>query len=307
MIFSEPVTWLRSVSLSSGCCMVRPFIGTLERLLIKMIALDLDGTLAVENHQVLPATRVALEALHVDGVEVVIATGRRYRTTRYVIENLGFDVCAVCNGGALVKAPQQETLHADQLDVDPVLGFARSVGLTLFAFLEADNLGGPDFVIDGHTRWNELTQTYFANNRQWAESSDVLAGEARYLTAGIFDTRAKLSHFAEEIARLFPGCYNTIVMPHLDSGYYYCEISAYHTNKWHGLTKLHEHLGVTAAQTCAVGDQLNDMAMVQAAGVGVAMGNAHAELKKVARFTCGDHVNNGILEVVRYIRDTNAG
>ena len=51
-----------------------------------MIALDLDGTLAVENHQVLPATRDALKDLHFNGVEVVIATGRRYRTTRLVIE-----------------------------------------------------------------------------------------------------------------------------------------------------------------------------------------------------------------------------
>ena len=83
--------------------------------MIKMIALDLDGTLAIDNHQVSPATREALTALHDGGVEVVIATGRRYRTTRYVIENLGFDVFAVCNGGALIKHADTETLHAETL------------------------------------------------------------------------------------------------------------------------------------------------------------------------------------------------
>ena len=85
--------------------------------MIKMIALDLDGTLALANHEVSPATKDALTNLHADGVEVVIATGRRYRTTRFVMDNLGFDVFAVCNGGALVKAPDQSTLHAEVLDV----------------------------------------------------------------------------------------------------------------------------------------------------------------------------------------------
>ena len=80
---------------------------------IKMLALDLDGTLAIDNHQVLPATRDALKHLHDADVEVVIATGRRYRSTRYVIDNLGFEVFAVCNGGALVKMP--DTLRYDHM------------------------------------------------------------------------------------------------------------------------------------------------------------------------------------------------
>ena len=60
--------------------------------MIRMIALDLDGTLAIADHQVSSATRTALLELHEGDTEVVIATGRRYRTTRFVIENLGFDV-----------------------------------------------------------------------------------------------------------------------------------------------------------------------------------------------------------------------
>jgi HAD superfamily hydrolase (TIGR01484 family) len=58
---------------------------------IKLIALDLDGTLALPNHQVSPATREGLHQLQDDGVEVVIATGRRYRSALYVIDNLGLE------------------------------------------------------------------------------------------------------------------------------------------------------------------------------------------------------------------------
>ena len=97
-----------------------------------MIALDLDGTLALQNHEVSPLTRDALDDLHHNGVEVVIATGRRYRTTRYVIENLGFDVFAVCNGGALVKAPDQSTVYNENFSILPFLMLTRELNLTLF-------------------------------------------------------------------------------------------------------------------------------------------------------------------------------
>ena len=54
-----------------------------------------------------------------------------------------------------------------------------------------------------------------------------------------------------------------------------------------------------------MGDQLNDIAMVTAAGHGVAMGNGHKDLKKVARFVCGDNTEDGILDVVNYIHKVN--
>ena len=273
--------------------------------MITMIALDLDGTLAIENHQILPATRDALEDLHSNGVEVVIATGRRYRTTRLVIQSLGFDVYAVCNGGALVKGPEQSTLHAENYDVTAVTELARELGLTLFAQRDAHELGGADFIIDTGSNWNDVTHAHFNNNSEWAEKADLLASEPAYLVSGAFDREPALNELSREIAGRFPGIYNTIILPLLDSGHFYCEISPKHIDKWHGLTKLHEHLGIEAEHTCTVGDQLNDMAMVTAAGHGVAMGNGHEDLQKVARFICGDNKEDGILDVVNYIHDIN--
>jgi len=270
-----------------------------------MIALDLDGTLAIENHQILPATRDALDDLRSNGVEVVIATGRRYRTTRFVIENLGFDVYAVCNGGALVKGPDQSTLHTENYDVSPVTELARTLGMTLFAQRDAHELGGADFIIDAHSKWNEATLAHFNNNSKWAAKADLLGSEREYLVAGVFDKESALNELASEIASRFPDIYNTIVVPHLDSGHFYCEISPKHIDKWHGLTKLHEHLDIEAEHTCTVGDQLNDMAMVKAAGHGIAMGNGHEDLQKVARFICGHNQEDGILDVVKYIHDIN--
>ena len=81
-----------------------------------------------------------------------------------VIESLGFDVYAVCNGGALVKEPGQATLHAESYDVTPVAELARELGLTLFAQRDAHELGGADFIVDTGSNWNDATNAHFNNN-----------------------------------------------------------------------------------------------------------------------------------------------
>jgi len=273
--------------------------------LIKMIALDLDGTLAIENHQVSLATRDALRHLHQDDVEVVIATGRRYRTTRYVIDNLGFEVFAVCNGGALVKTPDQQTLHRDTFDVSAVAEIARNLNLTLFAQRDAHDMGGADFIIDSLANWNTVTTSYFDDNADWSSKADLTNHEPEFLVSGVFGPEDQLVRLQSEMNARFPNDYNAIIVPHLQTDTFYCEISQKHVDKWHGLTQLHSHLNIDPNHICAVGDQLNDMPMIKAAGHGVAMANGHEELRQSARFICGHNKEDGILDVVNYIREVN--
>jgi Cof subfamily protein (haloacid dehalogenase superfamily) len=270
-----------------------------------MIALDLDGTLALENHQVSPKTRDALSELHSGGVEVVIATGRRYRTTRFVIENLELDVFAVCNGGALVKTPDQQTLHANTFNVSSLAHLAREIGSTLFAQRDAHLLDGADFVIDEVPEWNQLTQKHYTNNQQWSGKADLGSGDEDYLVTGAFNTEAELIALVTEIHKAFPETYNTIIVPHLETDYFYCEITPQHVNKWHGLSQINQHLAIHADHVCTVGDELNDMAMITAAGHGFAMANGHQNLKDAANFVCGHNQEDGIVEVVNYINELN--
>ncbi len=249
-----------------------------------MLALDLDGTLAIADHQVSPATRKALEALHQDNVEVVIATGRRYRTTRFVIDNLGFDVFAVCNGGALVKKPDKQTLHKETFDVGPLAELARQLNLSVFAQRDAHDLGGADFFIDDHRPWNEWTDDYHNSNQEWASKEDLTNQGNEFLVSGVFGPQSELSELADLIEVHLPDSYNTILVPQQDGAYYYCEISQKHVDKWHGLSRLAEHFDLKPENICTVGDQVNDIAMVTAVPHGVAMGNAAEELQELARF-----------------------
>ena len=275
-------------------------------MLIKQIALDLDGTLAIDNHQVLPATRAALHQLHhEEGVQVVIATGRRYRTTRFVIENLGFEVHAVCNGGALVKSPDQETLHIEQFDVSGIAQLVRDAEMTLFAQRDAHAIGGADFLIDANQHWNEATTSHFDNNRPWCDQADLTSEDDSFLVCGCFGPEHDLKRVEAAVHQTYPDNYNVIIVPHLQTGYHYCEISQKHVDKWTGLSHIHLRHDIQGHEVCAVGDQLNDMPMVTASGHGIAMSDGNESLKQIAKFVCGPNNADGIVDAVNYIRSVN--
>lgn len=278
--------------------------------LIKMIALDLDGTLAQNNHEVLPETRDALEALHDSGVEVVIATGRRYRSTRFVIDNLGFEVFAVCNGGALVKTPTLETLHEttfNQSQLASLVDIARGLDIALIAQRDAHSRGGPDFVIDDQAPWSAATSHYFKDNLQWSSKGDLAKQPEEFLVAALHGEERELRSFADAVQRQFPNDFTALVVPFHSTGQHYCEVTQTHVDKWHGLGALCRHFDIAGEQLCTVGDELNDLPMLTAATHSFAMGNGNPEVQKQARFTCGAHDANGILEVIDYIRSHNQG
>ncbi len=275
---------------------------------IKMLALDLDGTLAVGNNQVLPATRSALQKLHETGVEVVIATGRRFRTTKFVMENLGFNVYAVCNGGALVKTPHAKTYHKttySSSQLADVVGVARESKLALIGQRDEDNRGGPDFVIDDAIPWSDAIHGYFDGNVAWGLKGDLPAQEPEILITATFGDEQQLKTLCCNIHRAFPETFETITVPQLGSKHWYCEISLANITKWHGLNKLASLFGISSASICAVGDQFNDLPMLREAGHGVVMGNGDKALRAHAKFVCGNHDEDGLLDVVEYIHKHN--
>lgn len=275
---------------------------------IRLLALDIDGTLAAEQHQVSPLTRTALHQLDKENIHIVIVTGRRYRTTRWVIENLGLDTYSICNGGTLVKCPKQNTLH--QFTISPqqtrmLCSLAGERKICLVGQRESHQNGGADFVIDSEAPWNTQTHAYYDYNREYADTQVLSSLEDELLNIGCFGNENTLSQFATDIERSFPGEFDTVVLPHLDTGMHYCEILKNGVNKWTALMTLASELDIKGNEICAVGDQRNDIPMVKHAGHGFAMGNAHPDLKKIADKICGDHDKDGLLVVIDYVRNHN--
>jgi hydroxymethylpyrimidine pyrophosphatase-like HAD family hydrolase len=77
-----------------------------------------------------------------------------------------------------------------------------------------------------------------------------------------------------------------------------CEIAPVGVSKWSGVAAVAASLGIGADAICAVGDDVNDLPMVQAAGLGIAMGNAREELQAVADLVVGTHDGSGMADVI---------
>ncbi len=274
---------------------------------IGIIALDVDGTLAWRGDEVSPGTREALHRAHGEGVEVVIATGRRYRTTRRVMEQLGLAVAAVSLGGALVKEADGRTLHRRTLsgaELRELASLYRELGITGIGQRDGHADGGPDFVIDGALAWNGWTSRYAERNREFCEWRRDLASEDRddVIELCAFGPHAEAAAAEALVHERFPGRYATHILPMPDDassgGGWFLEVRPPGVCKWTGLGALLDERGLPGEAVCAVGDERNDLTMIRGAGFGVAMANGHPEVQAAADWVTGRHDEDGLVAVV---------
>ena len=264
---------------------------------ISLLALDVDGTLVTGANKVLPETRAALQRARREGLAVVLATGRRYRTTRRAMDQLGLKLPAVCLGGALVKSEHGETVHSDpfsQLQVRRLLHLARRRGLALVLQRDAEQQGGPDFVIDASPTWNPPTRSYVDLGGGSGIGDPVPERSAfdDILVVGAYGEREELRRLQTDFAA--SGEFAAVLVASQRTPGWYLETVLGHVDKWAGIRRYARLAGIDEGAICAVGDAANDLPMIVGAAFGVAMGNADAAVKRAADWTTGSNEENGV-------------
>lgn len=268
---------------------------------IRLLAVDIDGTLVTGGDVVSPATRAALH-LAVERLTLVLATGRRYRTTRQVMATLDLELPVVCLGGALTKSAAGRTLHAAAFaaeDIAGLLDLAQRRDLALVLQRDAHALGGADFVVDASLPWNAATQHYVNVGGTAGETaSDIADGRHEdVLVVGCFGEREPLAALEDDVAGL-GRAYETVLVPSQKTPGWYLEVIAAGVSKWAALRRYAGGIGIEEEAICAVGDALNDLPMIRGAGFGVAMGNADPAVKAAASWTTGRNDEDGLVTLI---------
>ncbi|HEX5317010.1 MAG TPA: HAD family hydrolase, partial [Candidatus Kapabacteria bacterium] len=105
---------------------------------IRLLAIDIDGTLLNPQFQISPVDLAALRAAHAAGVEIMLVTGRRHAFARPIAEELGFDLWLTSSNGAITRSMSGETFHRDMLPVKTCLKVCRAMqefrGQTVLTF-----------------------------------------------------------------------------------------------------------------------------------------------------------------------------
>ncbi|MFF8879471.1 HAD family hydrolase [Streptomyces flaveolus] len=255
----------------------------------RLIATDLDGTLLRGDDTVSSRTREALAAATAAGAAHIVVTGRAVPWTRHILDDLGYDGLAVCGQGAQVyHAGEHRLLTSVTLDrqlagVALAKIEAETGPLYLAASrdgLEGDVLVGPGYAVGGH-----LPAVPFA------DASDLWSAPLNK----IYIQHPTLSDDElAEAARQAAGGFVTVVM----AGAGVVELLPLGLSKATGLSLAARRLGLKAADTIAFGDMPNDIPMFGWAARGVAMANAHEELKAVADEVTTSNDEDGIAVVL---------
>lgn len=242
---------------------------------IALAAMDLDGTLLGPSRIFTPRVRAAVAAAEQQGVRVVVVTGRMYRSVLPFVQELGIRGPLVCYGGALIKdSTTGATLHQQGVPLDlvrEVIQFARST-----LRLPVNVYCGDDLYVDAVAP--DLPGYEYHRRAQARPVGDLLAFLDEDPTHVAIacppeQTKAVVLELRRQFGdRLF-----------ITSGHpLLAEVSHPLVSKGRAIEWLRQRFDVPRGRVLAVGDDWNDIAMLQAAGVGVAMGQAPPEVLRIA-------------------------
>lgn len=255
----------------------------------RLLVADIDGTLVNAAREITPPVRAAVAAAQARGVRVTLATGRIWPSARQFVEGLGADPPVILyNGGMVYDFATGEVWFRRTLP----LAQARDV-LTI---LRRHPAAQPHLYVDERVyipAMNETTALYQRKDQVKTEAVGDLADWLRVdpMKILIIGERPALEAVAAEIDRL-PTRINYVF-----SEVTYLEILPPGISKGAALQIMAARLGHPPEEIIAVGDNLNDLTMIEFAGLGVAMANAPEALRARAHFVAPSNDDHG-LEVV---------
>lgn len=264
---------------------------------MKLICFDLDGTLLCDDKSITEENKIALENARNAGNKLAIVTGRSLRGSRMIIEELDFvkENCYVISfQGNLVF-----DLFNDSFIYDA--GVESKKIISLLKDLEAHNIYAHTFdykhiIAKSNTieleKYNRIAKEEITFLSSWDELKDKTYPK---VIAIEYENTKKLYEYQEKFMQ--SEAYSDFDC--FFSSPYFLEFCKKNSNKGTGVKALADYLGLSAKDVIAIGDERNDIPMLQYAGIGCAMTNGHSETKASADYiTQNDNNNSGVAEII---------
>ena len=280
-----------------------------------LIAVDLDGTLLDSSGKVSPRNIKAIADLRDAGFKVVPATGRSWRESKRVFEVINATGMAVTSGGSVLSdAATGKTI--ERLVIDPELVLRLTLALLergLLAHLLRDHDSScHDYCLVGTGQVNPATEWWLKTHEVDVRRVDTIddlkkLGFDHVLRVGAVERGDVLAPVCAAMREQFHGqatmqSWSAVTSnAAIGSETHLLEMYCVNTDKWTMIQKLRDRHGLSNDQVFAIGDGLNDLIMVREAGVGIAMQNAHADLRPLAKHIAPHHHDDGFAHVVEQI------
>ena len=256
--------------------------------MIKLVATDIDGTILAFNSDFTDSVRGCIKELLNRGIKVVLVTGRMNAAAQQVAANLGINTPLVSYQGGLIKY-NGETLYEKYLTKEQalkIIDWAKSVNIHI-------NLYNDDILYSENDD-EEIRHYCKVQNVDYIVKpfSEIELNKVNKILAIDYSNQEQIDIYEKEMPKHFPELYIVKSSP------YFLEFSNREASKYCAVKFLQKYWGLKDDEVLAIGDQNNDIALLEAGGVKVAMGNATDGLKQVADYITDTVENDGFVKAM---------
>jgi len=261
--------------------------------LIKLITIDLDGTLFDSQSRISKENKEAIGYCIGNGIKVILSTGKSLECVSKVISELELVDYQIATGGTIVIAPDLKPILMMKISRESVL---NAIGLA-----RKNNIGFALDTTDGKLYFDR----YYPEIKHIFDSGEAIEKVDDITDKHIVDN-ALLFTFTIDKEHSF----NNILKKKIASdvkirrgGPYFLNLLRREAGKVTGLKKILEIYNINRSEIMAIGDSNNDLGTIDFAGMGVAMGNAASEVINIADYVTEDNNNSGVAKAIyRFIR-----
>ncbi len=269
---------------------------------IKLLAIDIDGTLLTPEKTVSERTRAAIQMAQAQGIIVTLATGRRYGNSKPFADELGIAIPLItCDGALIIHHPDGTILDANLLPA-AIAHQAAAIMISKGVQPIVQHINGTvEENWSGHEEFDNpelaIYRKLFPKMRRMSHAT-LCQGQPDPLRVVAFTSEETIANLIPEMRQL-PCAWNSLTRGNYDCA----EISIMNQtcSKATGVARLAQHLGIELSQVMAIGDNNNDIEMLQEVGWGVAMGQASEQVKASANTITTSNTEDGVaVAIERY-------
>ena len=268
----------------------------------KLIAIDIDGTLLTSQRTITPRTEKAIQQAIASGTYVFLCTGRSLHSGRSIADQVHASTGMVFHSGALIlERLDGPVLRAINLPLEWAQGlivFFRDEGYDPLVYDPVPE--GRQFLYEAERTPNEWRQRYIdASHGRAQEVADLTVAITQDpAQVGVAGSGEEMERLQTHLAARWPDA--GVILSHstLVSDYWFLEVVPPEVSKGKALAFLGETYHIEAAEMIAVGDNFNDLDMIEFAGLGVAVENAPEDIRAAADFIAPNNDEEGVACVI---------
>ena len=272
---------------------------------IRLLAVDIDGTLLNSQFKVSPEDLAALRRAREEGVEVILATGRRHAFALPIAQQLGFDFSLISSNGAITRSLSGETFHRDLLPAETCRSLCAAMkefrGHSVLTF-DKETKGA--IVLERMDMLTASIQKWLEKNLEFIEF--VIPVEDSLVTDPVQAMFCGPIARMAEVLRAVAGSGLAKQITVLRTEYPVRDLSIVDIlnegcSKGHALQRLARHRGIPREEIMAIGDNFNDIEMLTIAGRPFVMGNASEDMRTRGWEMTLSNDRNGVAAAVEQV------